>query len=367
MSRERIRYLDVYRALAILAVLMIHTTSSAVTSLPHDSSLFPIYVTLNSAAHYAVPAFLFLSALVLFYNYDVQTKIRWDMFYLKRIMTIIVPYVIWSFLYFLLVDHIRGITIQENWPKFFEGLLLGSNYAHLYYIVVLMQLFILFPFLLQLFRIRWVRSNLIPIGIISQLGFYFGNHYAFHIDKVNTFIGAYFLYLFLGAQAGIKLKSSLQWLRKPNWLLYSAVILLAGNHVSQIFISIFKPYDVNQTWLLDIKYLSVHGYAAVCCYFLIHISSLLHAKDWRVIKLLKGLGVVSFGVYLIHPFILAFWRSKVMIADPIFYHVLIWGGGLTALIIPWLATLFFQRYRWGGLLIGMDKVKLNSKKIYTQL
>jgi peptidoglycan/LPS O-acetylase OafA/YrhL len=360
MNRERIDYLDVYRALAILAVLMIHTTSSVVASLPHDSGLFPVYVALNSAAHYAVPAFLFLSALVLFYNYDGRTGIHWGKFYLKRLTTIIVPYVIWSFFYFLLVNHIRGRTIQESWPKFLEGLWLGSNYTHLYYIVVLVQFLVLFPLLLQLTRLKWIRSNLILIGIVLQIGFYLGNYYEFHMNKIGTFIGSYLIYIFLGAQAGIKLKSSPTWLRKPNGLLYGAVLLLAANHIAQELLQILEPHYLQQPWLSRVNYLAVNGYSAVCCYFLIHLSAALHARGWGVVKLLKALGVVSFGVYLIHPFILYFWRSRVMMNGPILYHVLVWGGGAAALIIPWLATLFFQRFKWGGLLLGMDKIKVKK-------
>ncbi|SDW10554.1 acyltransferase family protein [Paenibacillus sp. CF384] len=358
MNKVRINYLDVYRAIAILAVLMIHITSSVVTNLPMSSSLFPLYVAINSAAHYAVPAFLFLSALVLFYNYDGQIGIRWGNFYGKRILGIIVPYVIWSFLYYLLMNEISRRSIKESWPKFFEGLLFGSNYAHLYYIVVLLQLFLLFPLLLRLIRIPWIRSYLIPIGILAQLGFYFSNHYLFHMGKPNAFIGSYFLYLFLGAHSGIKLSSTMNWLRKPKGLLYGAILLLGINHVVQIFVQLYDPLDAKYSWFIYMKYVSVHGYATVCCYFLIHISAMLHAKKWGVTKLLKELGVASFGIYLIHPFILNFWRSKVMTNDPLMYHLLIWAGGLAALMIPWVATMIFRRFKWGGLFIGMDKVKV---------
>ena len=46
MKRAHINELNITRALAILAVLLIHSTSTPVTALSSDSKLYPFYVFL---------------------------------------------------------------------------------------------------------------------------------------------------------------------------------------------------------------------------------------------------------------------------------------------------------------------------------
>lgn len=355
MNRDRIEYLDVYRALAILAVLLIHTTSSAVGFLPKDSVLYPLYFAMNTSAHFAVPAFLFLSSLVLLYNYDGRAKISWSTFYRRRLWTIIVPYVLWSSFYFLLITRNRELTSIDNWLAFFKGLLDGSNYTHLYFIVIIVQFFLVFPLFLWFIQLRWVRPHLITFGIILQTAFYLGNYYFFNLNNIGTFAGSYLLYFFLGAQAGILLRSSNTWMKRPNSPLYAAVVLLAAGYVAQIWMQKFHTHYIPQPWLSWVNYLSVYGYCSVCCILLIPISARLFTCGQLVRSFMVSLGVASFGIYFVHPLILYVWRDKIMMNGVFLYHVLIWGGGATALLLSWLFTELIQRAGLGNLLFGRER------------
>lgn len=361
MNRGRIEYLDLYRALAILAVLAIHTTSTAVASLPTDSLLFPVYLAVNAAANFAVPSFLFLSSLVLFYNYDGRTGINWRKFYVKRLSTVIIPYVLWSFFYFLLVNRNHGLKMWEKWPVFLNKLVDGSNYTHLYFLVILLQFFILFPLFLRLTRLQWVRSNLILLGIVLQTAFYLGNYYLFHLHKVGTYAGPYLLYFFLGAHVGILLKSSSTLLSRFNPALYAAVLLLGAAYVVQIWMQKFSPNYIPQPWLSRVNFVSVYAYCSVCCLFLIHVSARLFDGGWFIRKFLMSVGVASFGIYLMHPAILYVWRSKLMMNGPLLYHVLTWGGGIVALLVSWIVTLLLLRTRWGSMVLGGERGPVKMK------
>lgn len=80
-QKQRITYLDLLRGIAILAVVTIHVTSYPVAFLSMDSTVYPLYFILNAASQFAVPAFLFLSSLVLFYRYDGGVQGNWLLFY----------------------------------------------------------------------------------------------------------------------------------------------------------------------------------------------------------------------------------------------------------------------------------------------
>lgn len=67
-QKERIPQLDVFRAIAIIAVIAIHATSRTLAE-TLDTSLFHPFLFLNKFSQFAVPSFVFLSGFVLFYNY----------------------------------------------------------------------------------------------------------------------------------------------------------------------------------------------------------------------------------------------------------------------------------------------------------
>ncbi|RKP47996.1 acyltransferase [Cohnella endophytica] len=343
----KLDYLDVFRSIAILAVIMIHTTGYAVGALPKEDSLYPLYLILNSASHFSVPAFLFLSSLVHFYNYDGRTSIQWGTFYLKRILTVVVPYVVWSIIYFLLVTYNNGSSVEERLPDFFKNLLYGSNYTHLYFLVIMIQFFVLFPFMLWIARYKWVRSNLILIGILLQVAFYLGNYYEFHMTKIGTFVGSYFIYLFVGAYAGIRLQKtgSLVEKRHRKVILYILVIVLGAAHVTHVFLITYYPHYIGLPYRSWINFVTVYGFCALCSIALIPISAWLFKNGGVIANWLKGIGIASFGIYLVHPLVLFIWRNKIMSNFPNYFHLFVLGSGLAALFVSWLFAVLVRKSR----------------------
>jgi peptidoglycan/LPS O-acetylase OafA/YrhL len=217
-----------------------------------------------------------------------------------------------------------------------------------------------FPVFLRFTQLRWVRPHLITFGIVLQTAFYLGNYYIFHINKIGTFAGSYLLYFFLGAYAGIALKSPKGWMAKRKLALYGVAFLLAAVHVAQIWMQMFHKHYIPQPWMSWVNYLSVYSYCGVCCILLIHASSWLFASGQLVRRFMMSLGVASFGIYFIHPFILYVWRNKVMMNGTLLYPILIWGGGLVALLLSWLIVELIQKARLGNLLFGRDNRKLTA-------
>ncbi|GGH22114.1 hypothetical protein GCM10008013_20400 [Paenibacillus segetis] len=90
--------------------------------------------------------------------------------------------------------------------------------------------------------------------------------------------------------------------------------------------------------------------ASVCLLLLSrYLFQWLHAE--KIKRFISSLGTESFGIFLIHPLVLAIWRKFVM---PIIfdYHLGIWLGGAAALFISWLITLVIRRFSIGWILVG---------------
>lgn len=181
-QKERIPQLDIFRAIAIFAVIAIHATSRTLAE-TLGTSMFPPFLFINKFSQFAVPSFIFLSGFVLFYNYidrPLGGKVL-AKFYSRRLIYIIVPYLVFTVLYFglkMTAGHTWGMPLQEMGGKFFKYLWTGTAYTHLYYIIIIIQFYLLFPLILWcLQKVRHLAAWAPVIGLALQWGFVLLNKY----------------------------------------------------------------------------------------------------------------------------------------------------------------------------------------------
>ncbi|BBH19544.1 acyltransferase [Paenibacillus baekrokdamisoli] len=351
-KRPKIDHIELFRGLAILAVLLIHVTSYPIILLPMHSTLYPLYHIVNTFSHFAVPAFIFLSALGMFYQYDDTRKPNWYSFYFKRFKVIIIPYVLWSFFYYALVFYFSRKSLTEGSLSYFKGLLIGSNYAHLYFIIIIVQFYLLFPLIHRLLLTKPLRSHIIAFGIAAQAIFYLANYNYLHLSKIGSIAASYLLYYCLGAFVGLRMQSNNGTFHSGKWI-YPTWLLFAVMYASQMWMIRANPHWVPRVWLSGINFVTDYSFSAISCLFLLQLSQYLLNWRWHsVTKLLLSIGATSLGIYYVHPFLLLVWRAKFMSTQPILYHPLTWLGGILALALSWVFTLILQRRKWGFLIVG---------------
>lgn len=129
-KRYRNNTVQVFRAISIIAVVMIHTTPSGYWQL-----------CCRPFINFAVATFLFLSGYLTKVDND-----DWWQLYKKRIIRVIIPYVIWTVLYTIASHQIDRLPIN---------LLTGKACKIMYYIFVYIQFVILTPFLGKLAKSRY--------------------------------------------------------------------------------------------------------------------------------------------------------------------------------------------------------------------
>lgn len=150
--KQRLREMDFIRAAAALSIIAIHVTANYV------------YVSraayyLNQLVRFAVPVFILISGLLLYPSgADCKGIGGYFAFLGKRLKKIFIPYLIWSFIY--IIYSMRGElgSIWSDRGAFLLGtarkLLYGSGYAHLYFVIIMLQLYLLFPLLSRLMKRR---------------------------------------------------------------------------------------------------------------------------------------------------------------------------------------------------------------------
>ncbi|MEB3100263.1 acyltransferase [Ferviditalea candida] len=354
-TKTRIDFLDVFRFLAILAVVFIHSTSQPVTLLSKDSAFYPFYFILNRGSQFAVPAFLFLSALVLFYRYyegwDKETA---AVFFRKRLIYIVVPYVIWSFFYFTALSLVNGGSLTDI-GTFLNQLLTGNNYFHLYFVIVMIQFYALFPLLMLLIkRISFVRSHLIFTGVVLQSVYWLLNLTVLHIQRTASVAFTYLLFYLLGASAGIHFERFMRSLMRYRFYWLAAWMSLGIAAVYMEWPGAFHlPLAADwKSFIYDLRY---YVYVSFSCVGLLIISKSVYDKGEQasLVSLLVSWGTASFAVYLIHPFVLFAWREfAVATTSPFQFHAATLLSVVMALIVPWLIDLFLRRRKFTWMLLG---------------
>lgn len=145
--RKKNNFIQVVRAFAIIAVVMIHTCPSGIEQ-----------VIYRPFINFPVATFLFLSGYLTRIEND-----NWYAFYKKRIVRVIVPYIIWTILHDLpIIIATKEIIVLKN-------LLTATASEPLYYIFVYIQFVLLTPWLGRLAKskFQWVGWVITPISLIA--------------------------------------------------------------------------------------------------------------------------------------------------------------------------------------------------------
>lgn len=153
----RQEFWDWLKAIAIAAVITIHTSN--VNLVPAGSKQAFFIVGLRQVVSFAVPLFFGLSGLMA--GYSSKSK---DINYISdRIKRLIWPYLIWTLIYIVLFHRQHLISPLDIALDVFAGIGIGIGY----FIVVLIQMILLTPF------IDRIRSNLLHATVMI-MGFLVG-------------------------------------------------------------------------------------------------------------------------------------------------------------------------------------------------
>lgn len=165
MSRQRLQHLDVLRAIAFIFVVMQHILGGYSNLSGIRRFEYLILKFFYALAKPAVPIFLMLSAIALFYSYSESFSIK-D-YYFKRVKFVIIPYVLWS-----IINMVK--LAPERLSSFFLQLLAGNGVYHLWYMGMIIRLYLFFPLILWAAKKihkqkAWIR---VTVAVVSVVVYY---------------------------------------------------------------------------------------------------------------------------------------------------------------------------------------------------
>jgi peptidoglycan/LPS O-acetylase OafA/YrhL len=365
--KERITEIELLRGLAFLAVALQHSIAhyAYVEGVRFaDGVLMTILLML---AKFAVPVFIFITGMVLFYNYE--GPFNYFSFLLKRVKDIIIPYVFWSLLYFSLSYGWQQGWMEQLW-KWFTMLFTGKSSSHLWYVVMIFQFYLLFPvFRYVINKVRMKLSLRACIACIVGVGILFvwltgkvsliGNLMStIEIPVITAMFTKYadrnflyfFFYFILGACAGIRPDIWKQWIRKRRWIYITCFIILFLYYVFLVTGSFRTPTG------LQIGFHSVSLIRPMMVFFLLSSIGVVYLLAmWmnekggrRSNQFILSIGKYSFGAYLVHAYMLRVsyrFDEAWFVHWPVILRMLI--SFVICVLLSYVLMKLLSRFRWG--------------------
>lgn len=306
VGRGRIEAIDIFKGLAILEVVIHHVFGMSLRYIDSESFLYNFMAILNRFFHFAVPAFLFMTAAVLSKNYQPQSFSP-TKFYIKRIFKSLLPYLIWSVIYaiFKIFTTQQDINLLYDIKQWSFWLFSGKSYYHLYFLFVALQFYAIMPLLHLLWNKKPKLGKVFGVAVFSQVVVYLINNWFFRIEQPASYLFWYIIPIALGIHFGINYSSFLTFWHKYRLFIFGLLAWSIGTYVPMGYSEIIgihvNPMDYNVSYFF---------YGAIWSIFLFGLSHSFCRFNNIFIEIIRLLGENSLQIYLLHPAILfglAFW------------------------------------------------------------
>jgi poly(3-hydroxybutyrate) depolymerase/peptidoglycan/LPS O-acetylase OafA/YrhL len=306
---SRARHLDgvdLMRVLTIAGVIAVHvvTGTNPPTSVPAGAATILLHVNRE--------VFVLITALVLTYAYAARE--RWSLggFWARRYWLVGTPYVAWTVVYFLAdgppsgpVGALRQLAVD---------LATGSARYHLYFLLVTMQLYLVFPLLLALVRATRRHHLLLLVASAAvQLAFTAAVHerlrpggpLGWWIDHPDALLPSYQLYVLAGAILAVRLGELTDWARRHGRLVVAIVLagVAAGlaSYVYDVSFRLLPPLAASEVFQPAV---TVESIAVVLGLFGLGVWWADRLRPAPLARAIRAASDASFGIYLAHPLVL---------------------------------------------------------------
>ena len=282
-------------------------------------------MSIDTFSHFAVPLFISVSGFVLFNKYKGSYSLKG--FYQKRFLSVVPQYTLF-FVFSILFIYIGDLVLGRIWKFSLQDIIYqffaGTAFYHLFFLVVIIQLYILYPVIGRIFTgcCENRRSTELLISLFAlQILYIFFMEDVFILGKAVQFL-EYLPYFVLGMQVrsfypGYTSKI-MAVMHSYAWMsgLFLAVLSASVLGIWIYYIRSSFPHDLIPPVIFMYKFL--FAMVQPFYYILIFILCLFVALKIpeitpnKITQTLKIIGNYSFGIYLVHPFVLYITASIVL-------------------------------------------------------
>jgi peptidoglycan/LPS O-acetylase OafA/YrhL len=315
-TRGYLDQVDVVRLLTFGSVILVHTIASLT---PQDDATARGTLMM---LHFTRETFFVITGFVLFHSsYRADLDLR--RFWRRRFLLIGLPYLTWSLIYFGwhgwhesngALHGGAGHAMHELWFQ----LLTGTAEYHLYFLLVSMQVYLVFGLLVRLVRATTGHHGLLLAGVaVYQLGLFWLLHdvlpswssaprpLGIVAAYAQQLLPSYLVYVVAGALAAVHVERTQAWVLGHGRLVVGALavgaVLTEGAYLWQVGTGTppFRAADVLQPVMVGWTLVVTAGLLALGLSYAVHVAQ-AERRGWRARAVSEG-ARISFGVFLVHP------------------------------------------------------------------
>ncbi len=289
-KRQDITFLNI---LFCFLVILIHISSEVITQMDRSHTLYWTVLLLSKMSAFVVPGFILLSGVKLSLK---AGNIHYGRFYLSRLTKVVIPYIIWVFIYYIYFCSKDYYTF--SWAELGRFILTGNVSAHFYFVVVLVQFYLLAPVWVIFFKkanpaVVLMLSLLITIicgtSMDSILATVFPHH---DFPYLNILFPRYLVYWVAGCMIGLHYQEFVNYLQK-RWISIT-LLFLACSFIMGWFTLRFA--GGGPIWMDQIHIL----YSISALLFFYMVAQLFTGSGGVMLKPFGWLDRYTYHIYLVH-------------------------------------------------------------------
>lgn len=345
--KPHLRHLDRLRIITALSVVAVHVLANS-TFLDKGFGAQVAQAMFITSFHFTREVFMFVTALALVYVYYGK-PFDTGHFWKRRALGVLLPYSVWSIIYVL--ANVRPTSIGAFLGSSALAILTGDASYQLYYILLTLEFYIIFPFVLRALPLlaRRLKTTLIVSFILEVIILFFIRNILPTIALPSTanflvgqftdrFVLVYQFYFVLGALTALHLPQIKAFLlRHGPWMIAAgcfALIALEINFLVQV-----APSNSAMGRAVAVLQPMMAPYSLGAIAFLYWLALVLtqrveRRKAVRTERVWHQLSDAAFGVYLVHPLFIG--AALAVFVPPVRAYL---PAGLTIFIV-WAITAF---------------------------
>ncbi len=339
--KQRYLEVDILKIFTCICVIAIHISA------PLVAEGNPWVVAVNGFTRFVVPCFVFASGLILMVIYKEQ-KISYFKFQLKRLKSIVIPYLFWAL--FCYRGSIKAMILGLPYQDLVEGILWGYAGYHLYYIVIIIQLYLLFPLIKTIFA---KLNPLVALGLVvvyqgayTYLMPYLMGEFEFFSLRFDRLFTGYLSFFLVGVIIGGNYEKITLALRTKGAL----VIGLTGLAYGLSYIAFMAaPLGLGSPNFIDLVTTPynwvIYSTISSVLIFMVAYKVSLKVKAFRAnsawIKSIELLSGASFYVYLGHPLLISIIDKLYIKYGMVTPSQAIFGGTFVVALVSFALALLY--------------------------
>lgn len=312
--------LDFIRTITVISVVALHTISYMKYLALNPASLQWLLI-LGHTLNYSRYMFMFATAFVLTYVYS-HKNLEIKKFYSKRLLVVFVPYVLWSIIYIIFNRY--PLPFEKFISLTIDSIIYGTASFQLYYILITLQFYAVFPFFLLILKkhARHLFFILITFFLIQLAWIYYDfNYIQTGIHKIpevlkefikyrdRIFLEYIFFFIFGGVAA-------MKWESLKNYF------KIYGKYIPFLLFSIYFVYTIY--FLAQLNIFNIPQYRAsgslqpssiifsTAMIIFLTFTSYIWSQKKALYKIIHLISNTSFGIYFVHVIALSITRTHIL-------------------------------------------------------